>query len=378
MSRLLWCLLGLLFTVEIYAFVPTGQVQPSLILHGKGFGKTTKDKASGPDLSHLGPEWRGFKFAPGSSVRPYPQTPKRSVPAGIAKPDYFDDGVPKKTGSRMPWQIEVKSEQDIAGMVAAGKVARAVLDTAGAALKAGMTTEEIDVLVHNEAINRGAYPSPLGYQGFPKSVCTSLNEVICHGIPDETVLKDGDLINVDVTTYFQGYHGDCSETFVVGGASAADQAGLSLVQATYDCWVAAMDFCEPGRPYKEIGAVIEDFVTPLGFTSVKEFCGHGIGDIFHTNPNIMHYRNNEPNGVMAVGHTFTIEPMICEGSPKVLHWPDNWTATTTDGRRTAQFEHTLLMTESGVVPLTGKIPGVSPLYPWERGAPYAGRGSRAP
>ena len=136
-----------------------------------------------------------------------------------------------------------------------------------------------------------------------------------------------------------------------------------------------MDFCEPGKPYKEIGGVIESHVAKLGFTTVKEFCGHGTGSIFHTSPNILHYKNNEPNDVMAVGNTFTIEPMICEGSAKVLHWPDDWTATTSDGKRTAQFEHTLLMTETGVVPLTGKIPGQSPLYPWEKNSPYVGRGS---
>lgn len=346
----------------------------------------TKAKSGALDIEGLGVNWanaKDFQFA--GLVRPRPSLPARSVPDSIGKPSYALDGLPKERGPRMPWQIEKKSPKDIAGMVAAGRVARQVLDAAGRAVKPGMTTDDIDSVVHEEIIKRGAYPSPLNYHNFPKSVCTSVNEVICHGIPDASVLEVGDLINVDVTVYFEGYHGDCSETFAVlpqaedgGGGldwSSLDEAGMDLVQITYDCWVAAMDFCEPGRPYKDIGAVIEDFVTPKGYTTVAQFCGHGIGSIFHTNPNVLHYRNNEPNGVMAVGHTFTIEPMICEGTSKVLHWPDQWTATTADGRRSAQFEHTLLMTETGVVPLTGKIPGESPLQPWENGSPYVGPGS---
>jgi methionyl aminopeptidase len=374
---------------------------------GGGFGKpaaaaaarkksssaSSSTTAGALDVSVLDANWaNAANFAFAGSVRPGRMAPGREVPASIIKPSYAADGVPKERGPRMPWQIEVKSPKDVEGMVVAGRVAREVLDAAGRAVVAGVTTDYLDEVVHGEIIKRGAYPSPLNYHNFPKSVCTSVNEVICHGIPDDSVLEAGDIVNVDVTVYFEGYHGDCSETFAVPHAKPAgesgeggkegggvedvlDAAGLELVQVTYDCWVAAMDFCEPGRPYKEIGAVIEDYVKPKGYTTVAQFCGHGIGSIFHTNPNILHYRNNEPNGVMAVGHTFTIEPMICEGTSSVLHWPDKWTATTADGRRSAQFEHTLLMTENGVVPLTGKIPGESPLYPWERGAPYTGRGS---
>jgi methionyl aminopeptidase len=150
--------------------------------------------------------------------------------------------------------------------------------------------------------------------------------------------------------------------FVVG---EVDDQAKQLLQTTYDCWIAACQIVQPGRDYKEIGGIIEDCITPFGYSSVKQFCGHGIGSIFHTNPNILHYRNNEPNGQMAVGHTFTIEPMICEGSAKALTWPDNWTATTMDGKRTAQFEHTLLITEDGVEALTGKLES-SPLQFWEK------------
>ena len=225
--------------------------------------------------------------------------------------------------------------------------------------------DEIDRLVHEASIERGAYPSPLNYHNFPKSCCTSVNEVICHGIPDDRKLEAGDVVNIDITCYLNGYHGDCSEMFVVGGEDALDHKGKRLLQATYDCWIKALNFVKPGNDYKDIGAIIEDHVTREGFTTVKSFCGHGIGSVFHTNPNILHYKNSEPAGQMAAGHTFTIEPMICEGSNGYLMWPDDWTATTRDGGRSAQFEHTLLITKDGVEALTGKIES-SPVQFWER------------
>ncbi len=226
-------------------------------------------------------------------------------------------------------------------------------------------SDEIDRIVHEATVTRGAYPSPLNYCNFPKSCCTSVNEVICHGIPDNRPLQHGDIINLDITCYLDGYHGDCSEMFVVGGEEAADHKAKQLLQATYDCWIKALNFVKPGNEYKEIGAIIEDHVTECGFTTVKSFCGHGIGSVFHTNPNILHYRNSEPSGKMAPGHTFTIEPMICEGMASYLMWPDDWTATTVDGGRSAQFEHTLLITPDGVEALTGKIDS-SPVQFWER------------
>ena len=226
-------------------------------------------------------------------------------------------------------------------------------------------SDEIDRIVHDATVERGAYPSPLNYRNFPKSCCTSVNEVICHGIPDDRPLRAGDIVNLDVTCYLDGYHGDCSEMFVVGGEEAADSGAKLLLQATYDCWIKAMDFVKPGNDYKDIGAIIEDHVVERGFATVKSFCGHGIGSVFHTNPNILHYRNQEPAGRMAPGHTFTIEPMICEGGGGYLMWPDDWTATTRDGKRSAQFEHTLLITKDGVEALTGKIE-TSPVQFWER------------
>jgi methionyl aminopeptidase len=177
-------------------------------------------------------------------------------------------------------------------------------------------------------------------------------------------LQEGDVVNLDITVYLNGFHGDCSEMFYVGDEASADTPTRNLLQATYDCWIKACNFVQPGNDYKDIGGIIEDHVTPQGFTSVRNFCGHGIGSVFHTNPSILHYRNNEPNGKMAPGHTFTIEPMICEGSSKPLSWPDDWTATTVDGKRSAQFEHTLLVTNEGVEALTGKTIE-SPLHFWE-------------
>jgi len=306
-------------------------------------------------------------FAYAGTIQPGNQSPQKVVDIpSIMLPDYALDGVPKKKGKNLPWIIEVKTPEEIEKMRAAGRVAREVLDCAGRAVRPGITTDEIDNIVHAETIKRGAYPSPLNYHGFPKSCCTSVNEVICHGIPDDRKLEEGDVVNLDITCYLNGYHGDCSEMFVAGDEDTClDPEGRKLLQATYDCWVKAMEFVQPGNDYKDIGAIIEDHVVAQGFSTVRNFCGHGIGDVFHTNPNIYHYRQQEPNGQMAVGHTFTIEPMICEGTAKSLSWPDEWTATTQDGKRSAQFEHTLLITPDGVEALTGKLP-TSPIHFWEK------------
>jgi len=305
-----------------------------------------------------------FRYA--GSIRPGMQSPKRLVPEGkITFPDYANDGVPKARPQLFPWVIETKKPEEIEKMRASGRAAREVLDLAGRAVKPGITTDEIDRIVHEATVSRGGYPSPLNYHNFPKSCCTSVNEVICHGIPDDRPLQEGDIVNIDITCYLNGYHGDCSEMFVVGGEEALDAKGRALLQTTYDCWVKALNFVKPGNDYKDIGAIIEDHVTEQGFTTVKSFCGHGIGSVFHTNPNILHYRNSEPAGKMAPGHTFTIEPMICEGDANFLMWPDDWTATTRDGGRSAQFEHTLLITPDGVEALTGKIE-TSPVQFWER------------
>jgi len=302
-----------------------------------------------------------FNYAGG--VRPGQQSPQKIVDnPNIMKPDYALSGMPNAPRPPLPWVIEVKTPEEIEKMRVAGRVAREVLDIAGRAVKPGITTEEIDCLVHEESLKRGGYPSPLNYRGFPKSCCTSVNEVICHGIPDDRKLKEGDIVNVDITCYVNGYHGDCSEMFVAG---EPDDKARNLLQTTYDSWIKSLEFVKPGNHYRDIGAIIEDYITERGYTTVRNFCGHGIGSVFHTNPSILHYRNSEPNGQMAPGHTFTIEPMICEGTAKVLSWPDNWTATTADGGRSAQFEHTLLIHPDGVEAFTCKTED-SPLQFWEK------------
>jgi len=281
------------------------------------------------------------------------------------KPDYATKKAGNPSGHshlKAPWDIHVNSAEEIAGIRKSARFAREVLDIAGQAVAAGVSTEDLDILVHEETIKRGGYPSPLNYHNFPKSVCTSINEVVCHGIPDKkAILKEGDMINIDVTVFHNGYHGDCSEMFCVG---EVDEKGKKLIQATYDSWQAAIAICKPGVKYSEIGGVIEAIAKERGFTSTRNFCGHGVGTVFHTNPTILHYKNSVNNGVMAPGHVFTIEPMINEGEHNNIMWSDNWTATTKDGGRTAQFEHTLLITEDGVEPLTAKTES-SPKHWWE-------------
>ncbi|KDO85764.1 hypothetical protein CISIN_1g0158381mg, partial [Citrus sinensis] len=184
------------------------------------------------------------------------------------------------------------------------------------------------------------YPSPLNYHFFPKSCCTSVNEVICHGIPDSRKLEDGDIVNIDVTVYYKGVHGDLNETYFVGNA---DEASRQLVQCTYECLEKAISIVKPGVRFREIGEVINRHATMSGFSVVKSYCGHGIGELFHCAPNIPHYSRNKAVGVMKVGQTFTIEPMINAGVWRDRMWPDGWTAVTADGKRSAQFEHTLLV-----------------------------------
>jgi methionyl aminopeptidase len=242
------------------------------------------------------------------------------------------------------------------------RLAREVLDLAGEAVDVGVTTDKLDEIVHEACIARSAYPSPLNYYGFPKSCCTSVNEVICHGIPDCRPLAEGDIVNIDVTLYVDGFHGDLNETFLVG---RVDRASRILVKNAYDCLQAGIGVVKPGRPFRDIGAAIEDQAQRLGHSVVRTFCGHGIHRLFHAAPNILHYRKNKSTGVAKAGYTFTIEPMICQGSARDILWPDRWTAVTSDGQRSAQFEETLLVTSTGVDVLTAKT-ATSPRYFWER------------
>jgi methionyl aminopeptidase len=242
-----------------------------------------------------------------------------------------------------------------------------VLNIGARAIRVGITTDEIDRIVHEACIERDCYPSPLRYHHFPKSCCTSVNEVICHGIPDKRPLEDGDIVNIDVTVYHNGFHGDLNETYCVGNV---DEAGKKLIENSRRCLEKAIAIVRPGTLYREIGAVIEKEARKDGFSVVRTYCGHGIHRLFHCAPNVPHYSSktalsdhvvccslngdveNKAVGVMKVGHTFTIEPMISEGTWRDVTWPDDWTAVTQDGKRSAQFEHTLVVTETGCEILT--------------------------
>ncbi|GBG74270.1 hypothetical protein CBR_g18681 [Chara braunii] len=300
-------------------------------------------------------EWTG-------SLRPYPISQFRPVPAHIPKPEWAATGFPEiEMRSRLQSSVEIKTPEQIDGMRKACRAAREVLDAAARVVAVGVTTDEIDRVVHEKALSLGAYPSPLNYHFFPKSCCTSVNEIICHGIPDARPLQDGDLVNVDVTVYLNGFHGDLNETYFVGNA---DEATKKLVRITYESLEKAIAIVRPGVRFREVGEVINRHVSLAGFSVVKSYCGHGIGELFHCAPNIPHYAKNKAVGVMKAGQTFTIEPMINAGTWRDKLWPDGWTAVTADGQRSAQFEQTLLVTETGVEVLTGRLPTSPKVFPW--------------
>lgn len=274
--------------------------------------------------------------------------PTLAVPDSIEKPEYALSGTPT---TERPFCKKTSSDQ-IDRMRNAGSVARQVLDTILGHVGVGVTTNELDVIGHNKAIELGAYPSPLNYVGFPKSICTSVNEVVVHGIPDSRPLVDGDIINCDVTVYYQGMHGDCSETVFVGDV---DLASKKLVEVTWECLARSIEIVRPGVKLSAIGTIVEECVKSHGYGVVRQFTGHGIGQFFHMAPYVAHFFEPENNLVLEEGMTFTIEPMINGGSPDCQIWADNWTAVTTDLARSAQFEHTLLVTGDGVDILTGDL-----------------------
>jgi methionyl aminopeptidase len=270
--------------------------------------------------------------------------PWREVPAQIPRPEYV--------GKRQPARYtgpDVQTPETIEKMRIAGRLAAQATVLAGEHCKPGATTDEIDRVVHEFLCDHGAYPSTLGYKGFPKSCCTSLNEVICHGIPDSTVLEDGDIINVDVTAFIHGVHGDTDATFCVGEVS--EEARL-LVERTHEAMMRGIRAVAPGRPLNVVGRVIEVYAKRFGYGVVRDFTGHGIGTAFHSGLHVPHYDNPELTTVMEVGMTFTVEPMITLGTYRYEMWDDGWTVVTKDRRWTAQFEHTLVVTEDGAEILT--------------------------
>lgn len=277
-------------------------------------------------------------------LRPGKVSPGRPVPDHIPRPPYVNSRKPPGVAN----QPEIHDEIGIEKMRASGRLAAQVLQYAGTLVKPGITTDEIDRAVHQMIIDNGAYPSPLGYGGFPKSVCTSVNECICHGIPDSRALEDGDIVNIDVTVYLNGYHGDTSATFTVGDV---DQNAIKLIQVTKECLDKAISLCAPGVELNRIGKSIHDHADKFGYGVVEQFVGHGVGRVFHCDPVILHFRNNG-RGRMQLNQTFTIEPMLTIGSIKPILWDDDWTVVTEDGSLSAQFEHTLLITKDGAEILT--------------------------
>jgi len=279
-------------------------------------------------------------------VRPGTQSPRREVPADIVRPSYALDprGRPGERESSAP-----KDPQTLANMRVAGRAAAEVLQEIGAAVRPGVTTDELDAICHAACLARGGYPSPLGYQGYPKSLCTSVNEVICHGIPDSTVLKDGDIVNCDVTIYLDGVHGDTNATFLVGDV---DEASRRLVEVTRECLEVGIAAVTPGGRVRDIGKAIQAHAESNGYGVVRAFVGHGIGRSFHSDPQVYHYDNPAARQQLLPGMTFTIEPMITMGAWQHEMWDDGWTAVTVDRSRTAQFEHMLVVTGTGADVLT--------------------------
>ena len=231
----------------------------------------------------------------------------------------------------------------------AGQVAAEVLRLAGEMVAPGVTTEEIDIYVHDLFVERGAYPSTINYHGYPKACCTSVNEVICHGIPDSRALQDGDICNIDVTGFIGGVHGDTNATFFVGDVHPESR---QLVQVTEECTWYGIEAVKPGRPLSDIGRAIEDHAKKYRYGVVRAFVGHGIGEQFHTDIQVLHYYDSRGTTIMRPGMTFTIEPMISMGDWHHEMWDDGWTAVTVDRSRTAQFEHMLVVTETGAEVLT--------------------------
>jgi methionyl aminopeptidase len=278
-----------------------------------------------------------------TTLQPGRISPARAVPASITRPEYVGRRYPK-TG-----EPEVKDASTIGRMRVASRIAAQALAEVGRNVVPGVTTDELDRIGHEFLIARGAYPSTLGYRGYPKSLCTSLNEVICHGIPDDTVIADGDIVNIDITAYIDGVHGDTNATFLAGHV---DEESRLLVERTREALMRAIRAVAPGRPFNVIGRVIESYARRFGYGVVRDFTGHGIGTTFHSGLVVPHFDDPDADIPIETGMTFTIEPMLTLGTINYEIWPDGWTVLTADGKRTAQFEHTLLVTADGAEILT--------------------------
>ncbi|MGI5168589.1 type I methionyl aminopeptidase [Spirillospora sp. CA-253888] len=271
-------------------------------------------------------------------LRPGRVSPLRKVPAHIPRPEYVGKKRPR-TG-----EPDVKTPEIIERMRVAGRIAAQALEEVGKHVRPGVTTDELDVIGHEFLLDHGAYPSTLGYRGYPKSLCTSINEVICHGIPDDTVVRDGDIINIDITAFVDGVHGDTDATFLAGDV---DEESRLLVERTHEAMMRGIRAVAPGRALNVVGRVIQSYAKRFGYGVVRDFTGHGIGTTFHSGLVVPHYDDPAATTVMEPGMTFTIEPMLTLGTHDYDMWDDGWTVVTKDRKRTAQFEHTILVTDGG-------------------------------
>jgi methionyl aminopeptidase len=241
--------------------------------------------------------------------------------------------------------IIIHTEEDFKGMREAGRLAAYVLDYITDYVQPGISTDELNTVCHNKIIENNAIPAPLNYRGFPKSICTSVNHVVCHGIPGDKKLNDGDILNIDVTVILDGWHGDTSRMYFVGKKTPIK--ARRLVEVTYEAMMRGINVVKPGVPFNEIGRVIQEYIEGFGYSCVREYCGHGIGKTFHTAPSILHYYEKNNDLIMQKGMFFTIEPMINAGVWETNLLNDGWTVVTKDNQLSAQFEHTLGVTENG-------------------------------
>ena len=277
-------------------------------------------------------------------VEPYPVSPLRTVPSSIQRPEYVGRPAPKRyTGAH------VQSAETIQKMRVAGKIAAQAMYEAAKHIAPGVTTDELDRVAHEFMCDHGAYPSSLDYRGFPKSICTSVNEVICHGIPDARPLEEGDLVKIDVTAFKDGVHGDNCGTF---GCGHLDDASRLLMERTKTAMERAIKAVVPGREINVIGRVIESYASRFGYGVVRDYTGHGVHTAFHSGLTILHYDEPRLTTVMEPGMTFTIETMLTLGDDHSHVWDDDWTVVTNDSSRVAQFEQTLVVTETGAEVLT--------------------------
>ena len=287
----------------------------------------------------------GAKRAPLGTLKPGKISPRRAVPAHIDRPEYM-----YHSGPEVVTAGDIKSPETIEKIRVAGRIAAQALQVVGEAVRPGVTTDELDRIGHEFIISHNAYPSCLGYMGFPKSLCTSINEVICHGIPDDRPLEEGDIVNVDITAYYDGVHGDTCAMFEVGNV---DEESHLLIERTRNAMMRGIKAVRPGREINVIGRVIESYAHRFDYGVVRDFTGHGVGEAFHSGLIVPHYDAAPAhNEVMEEGMVFTIEPMLNLGGIEWEQWDDDWTVVTHDRKRTAQFEHTMVVTADGVDVLT--------------------------